>query len=63
MLALNVAVESGLEASYATYMPGVYKIPMVRMYQVAVLTNFRMYGSRRMSHRNVVAAKGGVCGG
>lgn len=45
-------VESGLEASYATYMSGVYKIPMVRM--SFGLTKLRTYGSISRNNRNVV---------
>ena len=42
---------------------GVYKISMVRMYQVAVLTNFRMYGSRRISRRKCGCRQVAVCAG
>ena len=45
-------MESVPEVGYATYMPGVYKIAMVRMSR-DTLTKLRMYGSIKWGHRNV----------
>ena len=44
------AVESCLEVDGVAYMPGVYKVPMVRMRN---LTNLRMYESKPLVCRNV----------
>ena len=41
-------------AGGATYMPGVYKIPMVRMW-LTTTDKIRMYGSRRRNGRNAIA--------
>lgn len=49
---LRGAEESGPEVGCAAYMPGVYKISMVRMFYRG-LTNLRMYGSIEGLHRNV----------
>jgi len=46
--------ESASAVRYVTYRPRFYKIFMVRMYALAgILTNLRMYGSRRRPYRNV----------
>ena len=49
-------MESVPEVGYATYMPGVYKITMVRM-SSNTLTKLRMYGSINDGHRNVSISK------
>ena len=46
------AKESVSEVRYVVYMPGVYKMLMVRMFQRG-LTNLRMYRSISLWHRNV----------
>ena len=48
----NATHESCPEVDGVIYRPGVYKIPMVRMFRKE-LTNLRMYGSKPLPHRNV----------